>query len=39
MRAKTPAEKALREMMRELDAFRVPGPYPDDVTLVIIRKL
>ncbi len=39
MREKTPAEKALREMMRELDAFRVAGPYPDDVTLVIIRKL
>ncbi|HNX77368.1 MAG TPA: SpoIIE family protein phosphatase [Candidatus Rifleibacterium sp.] len=39
MRQKTGADAALISMMRQLDAFRVPGPYPDDVTLVIIRKL
>lgn len=39
MRQKTTANDALKAMMHELDAFRQPGPYPDDVTLVIIRKL
>lgn len=39
MRKRTPAAEALRLMMAELDAFRQPGPYPDDVTLVLLRKL
>ncbi|OGK06176.1 MAG: hypothetical protein A2W80_13850 [Candidatus Riflebacteria bacterium GWC2_50_8] len=33
------ADSALKEMMRQLDEFRIPGAYPDDVTLVLIRKL
>ncbi|MDD3147789.1 MAG: SpoIIE family protein phosphatase [Candidatus Riflebacteria bacterium] len=39
MRQRTAAGLALKTMMQQLDSFRVPGPYPDDVTLVIIRKL
>ncbi|MBU1106683.1 MAG: SpoIIE family protein phosphatase [Candidatus Riflebacteria bacterium] len=33
------ASGALKEMMRQLDDFRVAGAYPDDVTMVIVRKL
>ena len=33
------ADNALKEMLRQLDEFRVPGAYPDDVTLVLVRKL
>ena len=33
------AADALKQMMHELDSFRIPGAYPDDVTLVLIRKL
>ena len=39
MQQKVSANDALKAMMHELDTFRQPGPYPDDVTLVIIRKL
>ena len=33
------AQEILTEMIRRLDNFRKPGPYPDDVTLVLLRKL
>ncbi|NLI77794.1 MAG: SpoIIE family protein phosphatase [Candidatus Riflebacteria bacterium] len=33
-----PAGGILEELRRELDAFRDPGPYPDDVTLIIVRR-
>ncbi len=36
--AKRPVEGILDELRRELDAFRDPGPYPDDVTLILIRR-
>lgn len=39
MRDETPAAEALTKMMTQLNDFREPGPYPDDVTLVILRKL
>lgn len=39
MRNRTGADTALKNMMQQLDEFRVAGPYPDDVTLVIVRKL
>lgn len=33
------AQQILDEMMQKLDAFRKAGPYPDDVTLVLLKKL
>jgi len=33
------AQQILDEMMQKLDTFRKPGPYPDDVTLVLLKKL
>jgi serine phosphatase RsbU (regulator of sigma subunit) len=33
------AQEILTEMMERLDNFRKPGPYPDDVTLVLLKKL
>ncbi|GAB4268164.1 MAG: hypothetical protein Kow0029_03320 [Candidatus Rifleibacteriota bacterium] len=33
------SNEILTEMIRALDEFRKPGPYPDDVTLVLLRKL
>ncbi len=33
------AEKVLEQMIDALETFRKPGPYPDDVTLVILRRL
>jgi sigma-B regulation protein RsbU (phosphoserine phosphatase) len=33
------AQQILDEMMQRLDAFRKPGPYPDDVTLVLLKKI
>ncbi len=39
MSQKASGTETLRVMMQQLDEFRVPGPYADDVTLVIIRKL
>lgn len=39
MRQKMSAQAALKQLMQALDSFREPGAYPDDVTLVIIRKL
>ncbi|MGM0599129.1 MAG: PP2C family protein-serine/threonine phosphatase, partial [Candidatus Rifleibacteriota bacterium] len=33
------AQEILTEMVKRLDSFRIPGPYPDDVTLVLLRKL
>jgi sigma-B regulation protein RsbU (phosphoserine phosphatase) len=33
------AAKVLEQMIEALEAFRKPGPYPDDVTLVILRRL
>ena len=39
MRQKTGANEALKIMMQRLNSFRVPGPYPDDVTMLIIKKL
>lgn len=39
MGSRTPANKAIELLMHRLDNFRKPGPYPDDVTLVLlIRK-
>ena len=34
-----PLPEVFAHMKRELDEFRIPGPYPDDVTLVILRRL
>ncbi len=33
------ADETIRAMMKELDSFRTPGPYPDDITLVIVRRI
>lgn len=33
------AEQILATMINRLDNFRKPGPYPDDVTLVLLKKL
>ncbi|MFZ5950364.1 MAG: SpoIIE family protein phosphatase [Candidatus Rifleibacteriota bacterium] len=32
------SKQILQQMMTDLDKFRKPGPYPDDVTLVLLRK-
>jgi sigma-B regulation protein RsbU (phosphoserine phosphatase) len=37
-RQKLSASEILETMISELDSFREPGPYPDDVTLVLIKK-
>ena len=31
-------QEIIRKMLQSLDEFRVPGPYPDDVTLLLIRR-
>jgi HAMP domain-containing protein len=33
------SEEILQSMIKRLDDFRKPGPYPDDVTLVLLRRL
>jgi serine phosphatase RsbU (regulator of sigma subunit) len=32
------AQQVLNTMISRLNAFRKPGPYPDDVTLVMLKK-
>lgn len=39
VRKGTGARETLLQMMHNLDSFRQPGPYPDDVTLVILKKI
>lgn len=39
MRQNLSSVELLRIMMETLDNFRVPGPYPDDITLVMLKKL
>jgi len=31
-------KKILYELMLELDSFRLPGPYPDDITLMLLKR-
>ena len=32
------AQEAISEIMHQLNTFRVEGMYPDDVTLVVLKK-
>jgi len=38
MSKKTPAAQAIAIMMQKLNSFRKSGPYPDDVTLVVLTR-
>jgi serine phosphatase RsbU (regulator of sigma subunit) len=33
-----PSARILKTMIKTLDEFRTPGPYPDDVTLVLLKR-
>ena len=33
------SQQILDEIMKQLDSFRKPGPYPDDVTLVLLKRI
>jgi serine phosphatase RsbU (regulator of sigma subunit) len=38
MKRNLSANETITELMRELDDFRVAGMYPDDVTLVVVKR-